>query len=310
MALGIVRVTFRSLTRSPHPSRMIIADRDRVVANFGSIVTPSGQAMSAACLQRRDLGVGKAPLGERDVGMGPRRDRRAGTALGVRLKRGAGAGWGAPSTSTKVPRATLCGWARACAIGGTAPKQTSWPAKEDDPSTLDAVRMSVAMRAQAPAIGTGPSGRPVLRRQSRAGPIARAGSRRTSARTIRSRRTRRRPSRRRRRSARRRRGGSCRAVPTRRVEADEDVEELRCRRPSPRRPAVEPEVERSTKRQRSTLHDERAATAEVGRQVDRPERERHPPGRCARAFCRDRQVVHVVADVARADRPGPNRSCA
>ena len=46
-------------------------------------------------------------------------------AAGVRLNRGAGAGWTRPSTSTNVPRATLCGWAAASDIVSTGAKQTS-----------------------------------------------------------------------------------------------------------------------------------------------------------------------------------------
>ena len=48
-------------------------------------------------------------------------------ADGVREKRGAGAGCVTPSTSTKVLRATLCGWLGASARLSTGAKQTSVP---------------------------------------------------------------------------------------------------------------------------------------------------------------------------------------
>ena len=93
---------------------------------------------------------------EAPVGRARRRCRYQGPRVcaamepGVRLKRGAGAGCGAPSTSMKVPRATLCGCARASFIVRTGAKHTSWPAKNSTHSSRVRVRNSAAICSFSP----------------------------------------------------------------------------------------------------------------------------------------------------------------
>ena len=129
------------------------------------------------------------------------------TSLGVRSKRGAGAGWGAPSTSTNVVARDVVRM-RARLAHREHRREADLGAREElDPLVARARR---EQRGEA-LLQRGPLRWSICCAGSRSSSSseARAGWRRTSARTTRSTRTRRRRSRTRCRSARRRRAGSC-----------------------------------------------------------------------------------------------------
>ena len=67
----------------------------------------------------------------------------------MRLKRGAGAGWTTPSTSTKVSRARLWGWAGASPSESTGAKHTSLPSMISHHSSRVFVRKMAANRSVA-----------------------------------------------------------------------------------------------------------------------------------------------------------------